>query len=471
MQSDISFLSTVVPETQVVQGSLPSQITFSVDSRTTAPGEIFVAVAGAAQDGHSFLADALSKGAAGVLIAADKVASFYGLPVAQRAGVCCITVNNPLQALLAYARAWRLQFTIPIVGVTGSVGKTSTKERIGLIARCAGKNFYVSMGNQNTLIGIALNILRMEHTHDGAVFELGIAKRGEMQQLVDLLRPTTAVITQVGHGHMAGIGGLSDIGAEKRAICTYFSASNVAIVNGDQQQLGAISYPHPVIKFGSKMTNQVQARKIEYSDEGITFIFKIYRRRYTIALPGIFHAGAVYNMIAAAAVAQLLDISDAHIVEGMKASLVVKKRFEPVVLQGSASMFIDDSYNANPESTKAALLAFHHMPSSLPKIAVLGDMLELGINSAFWHRQIGRFLRKAPSITRVIAVGEHMRWIQKTAPITVDIVLVNSWKEAAVIVDEIVRTQDVFILLKGSRSMNIGNVLMTLHNKQKELHG
>lgn len=471
MQSDISFLCTVVPETHIAHGTVPTRVVFSVDSRTIAQGEIFVAVVGESQDGHSFLADALIKGAAGVLIAADKLNFFIQLPLALRNGVCCITVSNPLQAVLAYARAWRKQFAIPIVGVTGSVGKTSTKERIGLMCRSAGKNFYISVGNQNTVLGVALNILRMEHAHDGAIFELGISKRGEMQQLVDLLRPTTAVITHVGHGHMAGIGGLSDIGFEKRAICTYFSASNVAIINGDQQQLAGISYHHPVIKFGSKMTNQVQARKIEYSDEGISFIFKIYRRRYTIDLPGIFHAGVVYNMIAAAAAAQLLDISDAHIVEGMQASLVVKKRFEPIALKGHASLFVDDSYNANPESMKAALLAFHHTPSTLPKIAVLGDMLELGINSAFWHRQIGRFLRKTPSITRLIVVGEHMCWIQKTAPITVTIVPVKNWQEALPALNTMLQTQDSFVLLKGSFSMKIGNVLTALQNKQEEQHG
>ncbi|MGC2310708.1 MAG: UDP-N-acetylmuramoyl-tripeptide--D-alanyl-D-alanine ligase [Candidatus Babeliaceae bacterium] len=423
----------------------------SIDSRILKAGEIFVALKGSQVDGHDYVQEAVNRGAQGLIISETRKECLNVLTAAQRAELSIIIVTDTKQALIQLATAWRAQFTYPVVGITGSVGKTSTKELLSLILERAGKKFIASEGNQNTELGIALNILKMRADHEVAVLEMGINKRGEMAKMAALVKPTAGIITGVGHSHMEGLGSVIDIAAEKRDIFKYFKEDNIGIINGDQTILSNISYTHPIIKFGCKTINQIQARKMSVQNH-IKFILKIYNKRYAVTLP-TNHIGRIYNVLANVAVSYLLDIPYESIIESIQQPFVVKGRFEQLVLKDGKGILIDDCYNASPESMKAALLAFEKLKVPGQKVAVLGDMLELGVNSPFWHRQLGRVLRKISSLQHVILVGVHIKWTKKTAPARLSIEMVASWQEAIERMEQL--EGNVAVLVKGSHGMQL----------------
>jgi len=282
MRFDKSFIIKTLPEMSIAFGHFPEQATFSIDSRDIKPGDIFVALKGVDHDGHDFVVQAFQKGAAGAIIAESKKDILQSIRDLETKLV--LLVNDPLDAFVRLAAQWRLQFNYPVIAITGSVGKTSTKEFLSQIMSLAGRNYLVSHGNQNTKIGLALNMLRMKAEHELAIFEIGISRRGEMAELAHLLRPTSAAVTNIGHQHMDGLGSLNDIALEKRDVFKYFTEDSIGIINGDQPILAHVSYQHPVIKFGSKTTNQIQARKMRVSGSHISFVLKIYKKKYSIVL-------------------------------------------------------------------------------------------------------------------------------------------------------------------------------------------
>lgn len=458
MRFDEQFIRQVLPDVSVI-GTVPVDSGFVVDSRIAKGNDIFVALPGEHYNGHSFVVDALKNGAAGVLIAYEK--KEICKQQIQNAGftnAVIVIVSDPLQALVAMATAWREQFDYPVIGVTGSLGKTSTKEMIAAVLKSAKKSFIVSKGNQNTQIGVALNVLRMRSSHEVAVFEMGVNRRGEMAVLARIVRPTIGVITSIAHCHMEGLGSLQDIALEKRDIFKYFSEKNIGIINGDQQLLSQVSFAHPVIKFGCKTTNQVQARKIQMGHRTIRCTLKIYKKKYEIVLLKP-HAGAITNALVAATVGHVLHIPHTAIVEGVQESIIVAGRFERRKFKVGNNSVINDCYNANPESMKAALLAFENIETDAQKVAIIGDMLELGVNSQFWHRQIGRFLRKITSLKRVILVGELVQWTEKTIPLGLPVTRVQAWQEAKNILPEILGDQKALVLVKSSRNVGLLNLV------------
>lgn len=364
---------------------------------------------------------------------------------------------DTLDALIALACTWRNQFTYPVVGITGSVGKTTTKEMLSNILTLAHMPHIKSAGNQNTRIGLALTMLKMRTQDKAGIFEIGISKRGEMAQLVHMLRPTIGIITLIGHSHMEGLGSLHDIALEKRSLFSSFTESNIGIINGDQPIIAHVGYAHPVIKFGSKTTNQIQARKINVGDASIAFSLKIYKEKFTVVLKNT-HAGTVFNSLAATSAAYLLGIPTKTIVQGIQMPMAVPGRFERRLLKDNRGLLIHDCYNASPESMKAALLALQKIETQSQKVAVLGDMLELGANSPFWHRQLGRFLRKVPSLKHIILVGDMVKWTKKTVPVTVHVDVVPTWQDAIPKLVEKLSHESV-VLVKGSRGIQLNNLV------------
>jgi len=454
MQCDLQFIRRALPDA-VVSGDVPSDLSFSIDSRTIKPGEIFVAMPGSKVDGHTFIKDAIKRGAGGVVVEAKRSAVIDDLTAKK---LLVISVENSRAALIGLARVWRQQFSCPVVAITGSVGKTSTRLVLNNILRAAGYEFATSEGNQNTLIGVALTICRMRRDHDAAIFEVGVSKRGEMSAIVDLLRPTTAAITNAGHQHMDGLGSVADIAIEKRKVFECFGADSIGVVNGDQVALAAIAYRHPVVKFGAKTTNQVQVRRLRMEGGHINFVMRLYKDDYTIALDG-FHGGIIYNVLAAASLAHLLDVPHDIIAKGVRERAVVPGRFEQRELANGQGIIINDTYNASPESVKEALAAFARLEVSSQKIVVLGDMCGLGANGPFWHRQIGRFLGKLPLVERVILVGNLVQWTQKTAPVGGCVDRVSSWHEALEILKQELVRQKAAVLVSGSRAMGLANLV------------
>ncbi|MEX0940615.1 MAG: UDP-N-acetylmuramoyl-tripeptide--D-alanyl-D-alanine ligase [Candidatus Babeliales bacterium] len=457
MQFNEEFVKKAVTGASLLYKAFPEDHSFSIDTRTLKKGDIFVALQGKQADGHNFLAEALKKEAHGLIIAEQKKDCLKNLDKEILKKKLIILVPDTMRALVDLATAWRAQFDYPVVGITGSVGKTSTKETMSNILDLHGEPYIASLGNQNTIYGLALNILRMRAHHKIAIFEMGISRRGEMAKLTTMTKPTTAIVTNVGHCHMEGLGSIIDIASEKREIFKYFKEDSIGIINGDQPLLAQVAYTHPVIKFGSKTTNQIQARKINITSTHTTFVLKLYKEKYYITL-NKNHNGLVFNSLAATAIGYLLKIPAQTILDGIQKPVVIAGRFEEKPLKTGKGIIINDCYNANPESMKAALVALQAIDTNAQKVAVLGDMLELGVNSPFWHRQLGRFLRKVPSLRKVILVGSMVKWTQKTIPVNVQIDMVASWQEALEKLKGKL-DQESIVLVKGSLGIGLKNLV------------
>jgi len=462
MQLDQEFVKSVLSNAQTINGDFGLNSSFSVDTRTLQPGDVFVALQGQVCDGHQFIKEALSGKASGLILLQSKRAEVEAMYGQALHSVKVVYVQDTLAALINLAKEWRSKFTYPVVGITGSVGKTSTKEMLANILRLSGEQFYVSYGNQNTIIGVALNILKMRPGCKAAIFEVGISERGAMAKIADMLRPTYALITGIGHAHMQGLGSLLEVAAEKRAIFSCFADANIGIINGDQDILASISYSYPVLKFGCKTSNQIQARKICIKNNVITFIAKVYKKKYSIILQGS-HEGSVFNALAAIAISHMIEIPTDIAIQGVQKPLAVQGRFE-FCQTLDHGIIINDCYNANPESIKAGLLAFNEYESEKSRIIVLGDMLELGVDSAFWHRQIGRFLRKISGVKHLVLVGTMVSWIKKTAPIGLPIQIFETWQQALPAIEKITNNNTI-TFIKGSRSVGLQNVIDALPMK------
>jgi UDP-N-acetylmuramoyl-tripeptide--D-alanyl-D-alanine ligase len=458
-----SFLKSALQNCSIISNSIAPNFycTPSIDTRTLVPGQLFIAMKGEHSDGHDFLAEAVRKGAKAILIDISKKDLLKKIDESLLENVFIIMVSDVLRALVGLAKAWRNQFSYPVVGVTGSVGKTSTKEMIHSILNEAKIKACVSYGNQNTLVGLCINILRMEETHEVAVLEVGISQKGEMDKKVEILRPTMGVITFIGHSHIDGLGTVPEIVKEKKKLFKLLCEGEVGIICGDQPPLDR-SFTHPVVRFGQRMKNQVQARKLkifpgESGHPKISFILKLYKEKSPVVLK-INHKGYVYNALAASSVAHQLKIPITKIVAGLENYNGFKGRFERRCLKNNFGWLIDDCYNANPESMREALLAVQDVSVSGSKIAVLGDMFELGEKEEFWHRQIGRVLGRTLSIKEIILVGDLAKHIGKTAPISTKIEYASGWKEAAEKLQSKLSGNDL-VLVKASHAMSLENLV------------
>lgn len=436
------------------------EISVAFDSRSLNSGELFVPLKGNSVDGHSFLPAVLTKGAAAVLIQDEQALDAVPNEVWKRNLV--IVVKDTYQAFLALARAWRKELRLPIVAITGSVGKTTTKEMVRSILQAAGIPAQVSLKNQNTVVGVCTTLLNIKTTDRVAVCEVGISLQGEMAERIEILRPTIAAITNIGHAHAEGLGGVQGIATEKRQIFRYFESHHVGIINGDQPLLTDAYYHHPIAKFGFKTKNQVQARKmmVRLARDGqlsISFILKWYGQRADVTLTG-GHQGYVVNALTASTIAYFLNIPFDRVIAGLTSYEGFEGRFQIHAIREGRGRLISDCYNANPESMRAAIEAFGKMQGPGKKVAVIGDMLELGDKEIFWNRQVGRMIAKAGRIDEVILVGPLAAAAQSTVPFRTRVILAPTWQEAVGLLDQAVG-KGAFVLVKGSRGVGLKNLV------------
>jgi len=419
-------------------------------------------------DGHDFISQALHAGASGFMLSLSKKAELLQTYKKEFENKTILFVPDTYQALIDMASAWRSQFTYPVVAITGSVGKTTTKEMVRNILKLTDRKYIVSSGNQNTLIGVSMNILKMRHDHQAAVFELGIANRGSMKKLVELLRPTYSLITAIGHGHMEGLGDLDSVAREKREIFSCFTDRDIGIINGDQPEIANISYIHPVIRFGKKTSNQIQARKIVCENNTISFNVKIYNQKYPVALPSCNQA-RVMNALAAMSIGYLLNIPNETLIKGVEQPVVVAGRFQ-LLPHHSGCMIIHDGYNSNPDSAKASLIAFENYQTDKKKVVVLGDMLELGIESSFWHRQLGRLLHHITDLSHVVLIGKQIEWTKKTLPIGMKSSVFATADEAFELLKSMLLQKDKVFLFKASTRLSFPILLKITRGLNKKFH-
>ncbi len=425
---------------------------FSTDSRSLKPGELFIPLRGENYDGHDYFLQAVQRGAAACL--SEEVVAGLPVPV--------IRVPDTLRALGDLAAAVRNSFCGPLVGVTGSSGKTTTKEMLASILALTGEGLKTE-GNFNNLIGLPHTLFRLAPEHRWAVIEMGMSARGEIARLAEIARPQVGIITNVGPAHLETLHGLDGVARAKGELFAGLPSGGTAIINADDERVTAIPVANGVrrLLFGTAAEAQVRAEQIAAQGDGVAFRLVLAQGSFAVRL-AIAGRHNVHNALAAAAAAQVLGVDPQIIVRGLEAFRPYSGRMETVRLADGA-LLLEDTYNANPLSVKAALTALDEMGGSGRRIAVLGDMLELGAQSPLLHREVGTaaashvdFLLLLGDLAGDIATGAC------AAGMTAERVRrVESHQAAVAHLRDLIRPGDR-ILVKGSRGMRMEKICAEL---------
>ncbi|MFO7294654.1 MAG: UDP-N-acetylmuramoyl-tripeptide--D-alanyl-D-alanine ligase [Clostridia bacterium] len=426
----------------------------STDSRTIKPGELFVCLIGDRFDGHDFIHQAAQKGAKAVLIQRN----IDWIPE----NVSVIEVDNTLAALERLAGYYRRKFNIPVVAVTGSTGKTTTKDMICNVLS-AHYSVLKTEGNLNNEIGLPLTLFRIQRHHEVAVVEMGMSGFGEIHRMAEAALPCVGVITNIGVSHIEKLGSRENILRAKLEIFDYFPGNGVAVLNGDDDMLWKVKgrFPFGVKFFGTGQDADFRAVDIITGGQGTSFklISGDEEHLFELSLPGRHN---VYNSLAAIAVGRLFGISFGEMKEALRAFKPGNMRLNILKTQQGV-VVIDDVYNASPDSMKAALSVLKDMPATR-RIAVLGDMLELGDYAEEGHREVGRAVVES-KVDVLITRGHSSRWIGMEARAAgmppSSIYHCSGNKDVIDLLDTIVQSGDT-ILVKGSRGMKMEEVVSHL---------
>lgn len=355
----------------------PAITGISTDSRTLQSGDLFVALRGPNYDGHNYLRQAVEYGAAACL--SEEIIGGLPVPVIQ--------VDNTLEALGTLAASIRATFTGPVAAITGTSGKTSTKEMLASILTQCSPGLKTA-GNFNNLIGLPLTLAGLTPSHRWMVLEMGMNQPGEIRRLSAIARPNVAVITNAGAGHLEGLGSVTAVAKAKAEIFEGLMPEGVAVLNADDPELMALPLPAGVrrVTYGIEQQADVMATNIRLGRQ-IDFSLHLGDKvvEVSVPLPGRHQ---VYNALSAAAVAMILRIRPEQIAAGLRQVKMAAGRLEVRELDAGITV-LDDSYNANPQSMLAALEVLEHWPASGRRIAVLADMLELGDAAAYCHAEVG----------------------------------------------------------------------------------
>lgn len=367
----------------------------TTDSRAVTPGCLFAALQGERVDGHDYVNSALEQGAACCLVER----------VPEGANGCLLLVPDTLAALQRLAGFYRAQFDVPVVGVTGSVGKTTAKE---MLAAVLSRKYQVhkTAGNFNNDLGVPLTLLSLQEEHTAAVVELGISHPGDMDRIASIARPTLALFTNVGDAHLEYLGSREGILNEKFRMTEFLPENGVVFCNGDDPLLRGMLCKQKRLTYGLGEDNAVRAVSVRALAEGTTACTILAGERRVDATIPAFGEHMVYAALGAAAVGFELGLTDGEIAAGISDYVPVGSRAR--LLHTGKLTIVDDCYNANPTSVAAAIRSLAKLPGR--KVCVLGDMLELGERSAALHRETGELARDC-GIDLVLAVGPEARSI------------------------------------------------------------
>jgi UDP-N-acetylmuramoyl-tripeptide--D-alanyl-D-alanine ligase len=444
-----------------IQGGDPSAVVrgVSTDTRTLREGELFFALRGPRQDGHDYVHEALSRGARAAVVESDCTGTGP-----------CIVVRNTTAALGALAAAYRTALPARVVAVTGTNGKTSPKEMIAhLLAREAAvvkapasynnhlgvlrERFPILMtsGNLNNHIGVPLTILSASPSTEYLVLEVGTNAPGEIEALGRIARPDVAVITSVSEGHLEGLRTVQDVAREKGSLLQWIRTGGHAVLNYDNPYTRELSRQTlSNFTFGLSEGATLRATQVRERDVWVRFI--VNDVPFRIKLASLAH---LTNALAALAVAQAFDISLEECSLRFLDFKPPSMRMERVRVDGV--VFLNDAYNANPASMRSALAAFSRMRSTGRRVAVLGDMKELGDDSVRYHREIVRFAA-ALGFDLLLLVGPLMQRAGEFLMGQVDWAPCADADEAARLLSALLIPNDL-VLLKGSRAMRLERVL------------
>ena len=430
-------------------GAVVTQV--STDSRSIPNRALFVPLVGERFDGHDYLDAALERGAAGCLTAKKPAAllkdKFY------------IQVSDTLEALKALAAWYRAKFDIPMVQVTGSAGKTTTKE---MIAAVLSQRFSTlkTQANFNNAIGTPMTLLNLAPEHQAAVIETGMNHFGEIRYLGEMVRPTVAVITNVGDAHIENLGGTRQgILQAKCEIFENLQPGGLAVLNGDDELLSGLALPFKTVLCGRHERCGVRVTNVaEHGIEGVTCTVTTKREVYEVAIPSP-GAYMIYPAAMAIAIGEHLGLTKAELLSGIAAYRPVGSRMH-LVRCGGGRIIIDDCYNANPQAMAEALriLAQTEHPR---RMAVLGDMGELGDLTEQAHRDMGTLARTL-GLNTVVAIGPKAKAIQEADP---DALWFPTVTEALPAI-RAAFTAGTAVLVKASHAMHFTDIVKDLESTE-----
>lgn len=444
-----------------------------IDSRQASEGSLFVALRGEHRDGHDYIQDAFSRGAKGALVG-PRVRQIVPEAVIWEPDSTseiiqdqpiCIVVPDPLQALQRIAAWWRRQHReCRVIGVTGSVGKTTTKEAIASVLRERFRTLK-SEENYNNEIGLPLTVLRMNKSHERAVLEMGMYALGEIALLAEIALPCIGVVTNVQSIHLERLGSIERIAQAKAELVNALPPEGVALLNGDDPRvraMGAQTRARRILYYGLRPDNDLWADQVQGRGlEGITLHFHWQGQTVPADLP-LLGTHSVWTALAAAGIGLVEGLSWTQIITGLQR---LSKPLRMIAVPGIRSTTIlDDTYNAGPLSTTAALEFLGTLGGRA--VAVLGDMLELGAEEEEGHRQVGR--KAAQTVAKLIAVGPRARIIAEEARANGmshhDIHTAKNHEEALAYLKDLLTPGD-YVLVKGSRGMAMETIVTALREE------
>ncbi|MEI6702319.1 MAG: UDP-N-acetylmuramoyl-tripeptide--D-alanyl-D-alanine ligase [Deltaproteobacteria bacterium] len=428
----------------------------STDSRTIVPGDLFVPLRGEHFDGHTFIPEMAARGIT-ALLANENWLKEHSPPDT----VTCIAVKNTLRALGDLAASWRQRFDIPIIGVTGSNGKTTVKEMLATILEQRGHGLRTA-GNLNNLIGLPQMLFQLRQEHSWAVLEMGMSEAGEINRLSEIAKPRVGIVLNALPAHLLSMGTVEAVAAAKGELLHQITDGGLAVVNADDPRVASLSQNASArrISFGIDR-GEVRAREIRpVGLEGQHVLLVTPHGETTVHLKA-FGRHNVYNALAATA-ALLEKVELSVIAAGLEAFTTYKGRFQVEQINGIT--IIDDSYNANPASTKAALETLSQIAGEGHRVAVLGDMLELGEQEAEAHLGVGAVAGR--NADRIYLMGKLMTVHAVEGAIMTgmspeSIFRCASHGEIAEHLHQSLRQEDM-LLIKGSRGMAMENVIKEL---------
>jgi murE/murF fusion protein len=428
------------------------------DSRQEVQNGLFLALKGEHHDGHRFAGELVTAGTRGVIV---NLASIPSLPLDEwkAAGAVCIGVNDSLQALGRLARFNRRRAALPVAAITGSNGKTTTKEMTAAVVR-QGYRTLASKGNFNNEIGLPLTLLDLSPHHTAAVLELGMNHAGEMDRLGAICEPDLVVITNVGPVHLEGLGSIQGVMHAKGELLAHLRYGGTAVLNGDDPHVRPLAATtcNTVLLFGTDARADVRAEKIRTVRGGLALVIRTPLGTFeaTLAAPGRFMA---YNALAATAVGHLLGLSNREIAAGLERFRMPPGRLN-ISIAPRGFTLIDDTYNANPVSMKAAIATLTDLKADHRAILVAGDMFELGGDAAHLHRDVGHAAGRA-GLFHLFATGEnapHVAAGAREAGMPAQAVTVGNVDDISTRLETMLRRND-WVLVKGSRGMRMERVV------------
>lgn len=424
----------------------------SIDSRSVQAGDLFIPFRGELVNGHNYVEGAIEKGAVASLWMKEEPNPPKNIPL--------IFVENPEIALQEMARIYRGTLDCKVIGITGSNGKTSTKD---LVASVLAPYFNVrkTEGNFNNELGMPLTILSLDENTEYAVLEMGMSGFGEISFLSKLAKPDYAIITNIGEAHMQDLGSREGIAKAKFEIIDGLAPGGKLFYDGDEPLLQSLVGDNTDIQklsFGHGNENDLVLQEVESADAGSDFtVAGIINDKFTIPVYG---AHQVKNTLAAVLIAKEAKVSTGNIREALKSAVLTDMRMQPILV-GSGALFINDAYNAAPTSMRAALSFMKETTLRKEKWVVLGDMLELGEDEQKYHESIAEQLSEI-ELEGILLYGPRMKWLYDELKMRkIKSQLIWSADDYDPIVKELRKwlSKNSVVLLKGSRGMALERVL------------